>query len=102
MENLFDVGFAWHVARMSLSNERLHFERSSLVEQVTYRFFMIQRKISMMSYQIWCAGNFSSFLKKCYTLLYSTFFYYLVLLIKGEKRPESNGPGITGKIGEAC
>lgn len=60
MEDLFDVGSPRHVAKMSLSKERLHFERSSPVDQVIYRFFMIQREISMMSYQIRSEGNIDS------------------------------------------
>ncbi|KAI5062450.1 hypothetical protein GOP47_0022989 [Adiantum capillus-veneris] len=59
MEDLFDVGTARHVANMSLSKEKLQYERSSAIDQAIYRFFMIQREISMMSYQIRNQGKIS-------------------------------------------
>lgn len=52
MEDLFDVGSSRHVAKMSTSKETLHKERASPLDQIIYRFFMIQKEISMMSYQI--------------------------------------------------
>lgn len=57
MEDLFDVGSSRHVAKMSLSKERLHYERSSPIDQAMFRFFMIQREISMLSYQIQNQGT---------------------------------------------
>ena len=70
MEDLFDVGCARHVAKMSLSKETLHFERSSPVHQLTYRFFMIQREISMMAYQIRSQGNIYIYVKLFYTIFF--------------------------------
>ena len=61
MEDLFDVGTSRHVAKMSRSKEILQYERASCIDQVTYRFFMLQREVSMMSYQIRKQGMFMHF-----------------------------------------
>ncbi|MCO5557658.1 hypothetical protein L7F22_011226 [Adiantum nelumboides] len=51
LNDLFDVGSSRHVAQMSLSKERLLFERAPLLHRVIYRFFMIPKEVQMLSYK---------------------------------------------------
>ncbi|MCO5568072.1 hypothetical protein L7F22_021767 [Adiantum nelumboides] len=51
LNDIFDVGSSRHVAQMSLSKERLLFERAPLLHRVIYRFFMIPKEVQMLSYK---------------------------------------------------
>ncbi|MCO5566801.1 hypothetical protein L7F22_020482 [Adiantum nelumboides] len=51
LNDLFDVGSSRYVAQMSLSKERLLFERAPLLHRVIYRFFMIPKEVQMLSYK---------------------------------------------------
>ncbi|MCO5554429.1 hypothetical protein L7F22_007959 [Adiantum nelumboides] len=51
LNDLFDVGSSRHVAQMSLSKERLLFERAPLFHRVIYRFFMIPKEVQMLFYK---------------------------------------------------
>ena len=58
LNDLFDVGSSRHVAQMSLSKERWHLERSSTLDRVIYKFFMIPKEIQSLSYNTRIAGLF--------------------------------------------
>ena len=48
-DDLFDVGCARHVARMSMRKEAYHKSKASPLELVTYRFFMIPKEVHNMA-----------------------------------------------------
>ena len=48
-DDLFDVGCARHVARMSMRKETYHKSKASLLELVSYQFFMIPKEAHNMS-----------------------------------------------------
>ena len=47
-DDLFDVGCAQHVAQMSMRKEAYHKSKASPLELVSYRFFMIPKKVHNM------------------------------------------------------
>ena len=48
-DDLFDVGYAMHVARMSMHVKAYHESKASPLEFVSYRFFMIPMEVHNMA-----------------------------------------------------
>ncbi|MCO5601128.1 hypothetical protein L7F22_055247 [Adiantum nelumboides] len=52
IDDLFDVGSSRHVAQMSMSKERIHMMKASILDRTIFIFFMIPKEIAMLSYQV--------------------------------------------------